>query len=162
MAGDRYGSALVRWRCGRSQIAGQDFGHNAEMAEVIKDGQLRARYEPGGVMGVDDVDDLVASAVQDSDRAPDGCDIEGDPSCAARQAIVSVTFETLGEHGRKRRRRLLGPRRISEQRPVGSGQRCRIPRSPVISKTRRAAIGEPDPLTLHTLIPCTDQRMKPP
>ena len=41
---------------------GHDLGHNAEMAEVIEDDQVRARYELGGVMGVDDVNWLADAA----------------------------------------------------------------------------------------------------
>ena len=60
------------------------------MAEVIEDDQVRARYQFGGVMGVDDVHHPAASAVQDSDRAPDGGDIKGAPSCAVTEAVVRV------------------------------------------------------------------------
>jgi hypothetical protein len=41
---------------------GHDLGHDAEMAEVIEDDQVRARYELGGVMGVDDVNWLADAA----------------------------------------------------------------------------------------------------
>jgi len=71
---------------------GHDFGHNAEVAEVVEDDQFRARNEPGGVMGVDDVDNPVASAVQDGDRAPDECDV-----LAARAGLASWTRQAGGD-----------------------------------------------------------------
>jgi hypothetical protein len=49
------------------------------------------------VVGVDDVNYPVASAVHDSDRAPDGGDIKGAPSCAVNKAVVCVALKPLRE-----------------------------------------------------------------
>jgi len=43
-------------------------------------------------MGVDDVDNPVASAVQDGDRAPDGCDV-----LAACAGLASWTRQAAGD-----------------------------------------------------------------
>jgi hypothetical protein len=67
------------------------------MAEVIEDDQVRARYELGVVMGVDGVNHPAASAVQDSDRAPDGGDIKGATSGAVSEAVVCVALKPLRE-----------------------------------------------------------------
>lgn len=62
------------------------------MAVVIEDDQFRARDNFGGVKCMDDFDHAVASPVQDSYRALDGSDIEGDPARAVSQTIVGVAL----------------------------------------------------------------------
>src|ERR1035441_982824 len=97
-------------------VTGHYFGHDAEMAVIIEDGQFRARDNFGAVMRMDDIDHAVASPVQDSYRALDGSDIKGDPARAVSQTIVGVALQAVGEHGRETCHRLLHPLRITEQR----------------------------------------------
>ncbi len=130
-----------RWRALRSALAlqqvadrGHDFGHDAEMAKVIEDDQFRARDNCGGVMRVDDVDHAVASAVQDSYRALDGCDIKGDLTRAVSQAIVGVALQAPA---RTRRQSRFPPRRTAR---CPGDRRQRVPPAPTRRSCGPAAV----------------------
>jgi hypothetical protein len=87
LCADLYAHALLALQ----QVAdgGNDLGRDAEVAQVIEDQQFGPRDEFGGVVGVDDVDDAVPSAVQD------GCTRnENEPI-----QVVTDRYAQLARHG---------------------------------------------------------------
>jgi len=130
------------------------------MVEVIEDDQVRARYELSGVMGVDDVNHPVASAVQDSDRAPDGGDIKGAPSCAVSEAVVCVALKLLRDTWPGMPSAPPSFRRATEQFGVRGSQRCRHPGAAYLAAALAVRIGgsrdsrgvdDPDLVAAHPL-----------